>query len=1328
MQRISFPLGDKLAEPVSGGDSGTAGAAAGSATVVLPTTRAEYEQAIEELDTRGRSDETVPERVPEATTERPAYVATTDAQRRAWNLPDLAATDAAGRRPEVVVMPLSDAIRTLADGGPLGPDATQQGAVPPADPLAEGGDASSLASVVNLKEGRGNVPAALRGAFEDLSRRSELDGARLQLERVIDHLAHTTVPALEQSHRDIVALSCRSVIRQRACETCDANPVLGSGGHAAQLGWMVSRQLGLAEQAVTSLDLSALSDAGWRPSDIRSLLRASERGDDDAQPIDGIVEKAEAALRTLADGVSRLLDRLRRVVAARRKLERKGSWRTASFSTLHSLLRDLDAACRAIDDTDAFDGDLSAARDTLENLDKYWKSAGNLAAETQALVDRVEAADLPVPVLDTVIHELARSLTATYDSAAMLLDHVRLLIGLPWVRRASERVDLAAAMAGLDAAHVGCRRVKDRIRRFLAVRALHGTTWTVEGRGGAGEPTALVVRQPRAAAPSPILCFAGPPGCGKTSLARVIAQALGRPCVSVPLGGVWDESHIRGLPHSFRAAAPGQIVQSLAAANVRNPVVILDELDKVGGRNSQFGSPAAALLEVLDPAQNTRFVDHFVGLPVDLSEVLWIGTANYVDAMSPPLRDRMDVIEVAGYTDDEKVAIVKCHLETVTAHSGLTAASLSAGVPASKPRELTAPAGDSPPSSSNQSEVTSRRELPAASAASAGEAPATGGPPRPVEMTDEAIRAVIRGYTCESGVRNLLRLVGGLCEEVACRRVVTGDTGPVLIVADEGECSDARRRLVVDEVLGPPQHETLPDDVRDVIAREMSRVTAVPRADPEAARILDWVGMVTELPWNRHAPPVDVAAVKSALDRVHVGCGDQKERLLDHLAAGDADGRPGMMDVLPCLTGAPGVGKTALARSLATALGRGFVEVSLAGVGGADAIRGIDRSRSDAAPGCLVTGLRQLGVDAESRVSNPVVVLDGLDQLAAGPAAEALLDALDPLRNHAFRDRYLGLALDLSAVTWLATATDLDGIPVQLRDRLEVVPLRGYCEAEKLRIALEHLVPGHLTRHGLTREHLSLSPDAVRRVIRGHTRESGVKHLDQLLAAFVRRMARLGREEGCWPGEVGPEAVRAGLPELPFREGEFVDRTRRPGVAIGLAVDRAGGQVLVVEARCLPGNGAVHVTGTLGPMLRESATVALTWVREHAHRLPKLDAAFDRTDIHLHLPAAGHPKDGPSAGVTIVTALVSVLTGQPVRSGVAMTGEITLCGDVLPVSALEQKLLAAARSGMSTVLVPEPNRCDVTRVGDQLCPEIAVHYAASIEDVLNLAVPDVLVR
>ena len=345
-----------------------------------------------------------------------------------------------------------------------------------------------------------------------------------------------------------------------------------------------------------------------------------------------------------------------------------------------------------------------------------------------------------------------------------------------------------------------------------------------------------------------------------------------------------------------------------------------------------------------------------------------------------------------------------------------------------------------------------------------------------------------------------------------------------------------------------------------------------------------------------------------------------------------------------------------------------------------------------------MTGLRQLGVPAERKSADPVVVLDRLDELAEGPAADALLDALDPDRNHVFRDHYVGLPIDLSAVTWLATAADPERVPATLRDRLDVISLPGYCQAEKLRIAAEHVIPRQWARHGLTPERLSFSPAAIRRLIRGYTREAGVKHLDRLVGAFARRVARLGREDGRWPGEVGPEALGAGIAEPPFREGEFADRTR----PVSLGVSPEGGRLGVVEARCLAGRG---------------------WVREHAHRLDALALAFDWTDIHVHLPAGGRRQDGPSAGVTIVTAVVSVLTGQAVRPGVAMTGEITLSGDVLPVGSVEEKLLAAGRCGMAAVVVPKANQGDVMSVGDELRREVAVHYAATIDDVLNVALP-----
>ena len=1324
MQRIVFRADDQQTERGGASDTAAAVTATRHVTLVFPATRTEYEQARAAVEgTVRRSDETLLGLVPTAPAEGADYVATTDAQRRAWHLPDLTRAGREDDGAAVAVMAPCDAIRTLLGSDARGPAPRPEGAVPPAAAEAvDGGAQRSTTDIVNLKEGHGRIPPSSRQAFDELSGGTQLDAARGRLGAAIELLERKTLPALERSQHTIETLSERPIIMQRLSEACDTDPSLDPDERLAAVCWAVRRRFDRAERALAPLTSSALTDVEPQPADIeRSLQHVCDADTIDTKRLDEVIEQLGTALPAWGHAVSRVVDQLCRLAVVRRGL-RKGGWDDASLRTLQSLVRDIDAVRGSLEDTEAIKDDLAAARSHLEAVEKHWKSAGSLEAETRELLGRIEAADLPVRVLDEALHEVRRSLTATYETAATMVDRVRWLTELPWARRAPERVELARAMSGLEASHAGCRRVKDRIRRFLAVRALHGTAWTVEACGGAGGlggdsrgPAAIVVRQPRPAAPSPILCFGGPPGCGKTSLAKVIGEALGRPCVSVPLGGVWDESHVRGLPLSFRAPEPGLIVKGLAEAGVRNPVVILDEIDKVGRRTSNVGNPSAALLELLDPAQNTAFVDRYAGLPIDLSEVLWIGTANDLEAMPAPLRDRMDVIEVPGYTDEEKVAIVRRHLERIIEGSGLAVERLWTGGPGMTSRERTAGHDGS----------TARSTLLVEAADSAAPAPSL-----PVEFTDAAIRAMIRGHTCESGVRQLLRLVGAVCEEVACRRVTTGDASPALIVAHEKERPDVptTRRLTVDQVLGPAQHETVPDAVRDVVAREQERVMALPRADPEVSRAFDWIEVATDLPWNRRAMRVGGPAVKPALDRAHVGCEQQKQRLLDHLAAGDADTSPAAADALPCLTGPSGVGKTAMARALAAALGRGFVEVSLAGLRDAAAIRGIARPRPDAAPGCLVRGLRQLGVPAERKSANPVVVLDRLDQLAEGPAADALLDALDPDRNHVFRDHYLGLAIDLSAVTWLATAADAERVPGTLRDRLDVISLPGYCQAEKLRIATEHVIPRQLAQHGLTPERLSFTPTAIRRLIRGYTREAGVKQLDRLVGAFARRVARLGREHGRWPGEVGPEALGAGIAEPPFREGEFAERTRRPGVAVGLGVSPEGGRLGVVEARCLPGRGAVRITGTLGTTMRESVSVALTWVREHAHRLGALSLAIDWTDIHVHLPAGGRRQDGPSAGVTIVTAVVSVLTGMAVRPGVAMTGEIALSGDVLPVGSVEEKLLVAGHGGMAAVVVPIANRPDVMSVGDELRREVAVHYAVTIDDVLNVALPGVLAR
>ena len=931
-----------------------------------------------------------PARFSAGPTEESAYVATTDTQRRAWSLPDLTAAGREDDGAAIAVMAPCDAIRTLLGSDAHGPDSRPEGAVPPARAeAADGGAQRSVTDIVNLKEDRGRIPSGSRQAFAELSGATQLDAARGKLGAAIELLERKTLPALERSQHTIETLSEWPISRQRLSAACDTDPLLDPDERLAAVCWAVRRRFDRAEQALAPLTASALSDVEPKPTDVGRSLRACDADEIDTKRLDEVIEQLGAALPAWGCAVSRVIDRLCRLAVVRRGLH-NGGWDDTALGTLRSLVRDIEAVRGSLEGTEALDDDLAAARSDIEVVEKHWKTAGSLEAETRELLGRIEAADLPVCVLDEALHEVRRSLTATYETAATMLDRVRLLIGLPWARRAPERVELARAMSGLDASHAGCRRIKDRIRRFLAVHTLHTTAWTVEACGG-GElggdsrgPAALVVRQPRPAAPSPILCFIGPPGCGKTSLAKVIGEALGRPCVSVPLGGVWDEAHIRGLPPSFRSPEPGLIVRGLSEAKVRNPVVILDEIDKVSRRTSNVGNPSAALLELLDPAQNTAFVDRYAGVPVDLSEVMWIGTANNLAAMPPPLRDRMDVIEVPGYTDEEKVAIVRRHLDRIIEDSGLAVERLWTGGSGVTPRERRDAGHDG---------ATARPTLLVKATDSAAPAPSL-----PVEITDAAIRAVIRGHTCESGVRHLLRLVGAVCEEVACRRVTTGDASPVLIVAHDGERPDApaSSRLRVDEVLGPASHETVPDAVRDVVAREQERVMALPRADPEAARAFDWIEVATDLPWNRRAARVDAPAVKPALDRAHVGCEQQKQRLLDHLAAGGADTGSAAADTLPCLTGPAGTGKTALARSLAASLGRGFVEVSLAGVREAAAIRGIARPRPDAASGCLVTGLRQRGVSAERKTADPVIVLDRLDQLAEGPAADALLDALDP--------------------------------------------------------------------------------------------------------------------------------------------------------------------------------------------------------------------------------------------------------------------------------------------------------------------------------------------
>ncbi|RCG33220.1 endopeptidase La [Sphaerisporangium album] len=526
----------------------------------------------------------------------------------------------------------------------------------------------------------------------------------------------------------------------------------------------------------------------------------------------------------------------------------------------------------------------------------------------------------------------------------------------------------------------------------------------------------------------------------------------------------------------------------------------------------------------------------------------------------------------------------------------------------------------------------------------------------------------------------------------------------------------------------------LPEKVREAALKEVDKLERTSDQSPESGWIRTWLDTVLDIPWNtRTEDSYDIAAARAVLDADHTGLDDVKDRIIEYLAVRKRRADQGLGVVggrrsgaVLALAGPPGVGKTSLGESVARAMGRKFVRVALGGVRDEAEIRGHRRTYVGALPGRVVRAIREAGS------MNPVVLLDEVDKVGAdyrGDPTAALLEVLDPAQNHTFRDHYLEVELDLSDVLFLATANVLEAIPGPLLDRMEIVTLDGYTEDEKVAIARDHLLPRQLDKAGLTSSEVTVDEDALRRLAGEYTREAGVRSLERAIARVLRKVtAKAALEESALPVNVGADDLVGYLgrprhvPESSLPESS--QRTAVAGVATGLAVTGAGGDVLYVEASLADpetGSTAVTLTGQLGDVMKESAQIALSYLRSRGAELELPVGSLKDRSVHIHVPAGAIPKDGPSAGVTMTTALASLLSGRPVRSDVAMTGEVSLTGRVLPIGGVKQKLLAAHRAGITTVLIPARNEPDLDDVPEAVRDELTVHAVSDVREVLEIA-------
>jgi len=534
-----------------------------------------------------------------------------------------------------------------------------------------------------------------------------------------------------------------------------------------------------------------------------------------------------------------------------------------------------------------------------------------------------------------------------------------------------------------------------------------------------------------------------------------------------------------------------------------------------------------------------------------------------------------------------------------------------------------------------------------------------------------------------------------------------------------GEQDEGQRDT--DELREKIEAAGMPEEVKKEALKELARLSRMSPMAADYSLTRNYIEWLAVLPWNKSsASKVDIAKAKEILDEDHYELKKVKDRILDYLSVLEL--KPDMKGPILCFVGPPGVGKTSLGRSIARALGRKFQRVSLGGMHDEAEIRGHRRTYIGALPGQIIQSIRRAGTN------DPVIMLDEVDKLGRdfrGDPASALLETLDPEQNNTFRDNYLDVPFDLSKVLFICTANMLDPVPAPLLDRMEIIPLQGYSEEEKVHIANRYLIPRQIKENGITPEQIEFPEAALRQLIRHYTREAGVRKLEQTIGTVCRKQARRVVEGLTEKLAVTREASKEFLGGIQVRvDTEVAERVKRPGVAVGMAWTPAGGDILFIEANKMKGKGGFTMTGQIGEVMQESMQAALTWVRSNAGRLGLTEDFNKDLDIHIHVPAGAIPKDGPSAGVTMATVLASLLTDTAVRPLTSMTGEITLSGNVLPVGGIKEKFLAARRAGVQHIILPAENRQNVEEdLTPQMMEGVTVHYASQIDDVLQVALP-----